>query len=1268
MSVMRHGGGGGFLQRRLTKLYTDTKTSCESVTTASKALDDPELIALHQSFQKQRDRLLAWGLDWSDDSAAQPNDIDESLTAAGFSDVVESVMSSIQDQLNEAERVQHLDPPMRPSKDRKIDPSKEALGSGPLKTQWTDDDISRSQTILSDLTACIDTLYDLSRSRRTMASSMSSSKRRARPIPASPHGSYSESKEKVQSPKQNSEQYTLSPSAIQRDFGAPFISSHHLIIQRSALQLYGGADDNNPPPYEPVAASSNSRAVGRLNTSASLALQRSTKESHVSVLVEFMPIMVDSQRNSKNSRLEKLQQSLEQLLQNAKVSHLGLLRFLGYCIDEPNARYAFLYQMPVDYFPFLRNPSDLLKELKPMPLVSLLPSPSAEDYREKRMPNLETRFRLAYDLLMSALHLRTQNAVHGNINSSNIIFFPGRTDANNDESGLAPDLRRPYLTSPARFSGDGPTPEPLSTAMYRHPEDKRNVDDDGAWAYDLYSLGLILLEIGLWAPIGRLWKTKYDRTWFKHRVEDLYVKKLGAKCGGAYLQAVQLCLDAPNFHLSTQPMTDLSLRVPQIYHYPVLDLSDPDGTFSFSMNFMYTICKILWSCCRIDIFSAPSAEELDDYLPLALVPTPEPTPENEQVAAYMSARETSLLDKKLPTIPGEQWGTVTQEKSLEKLAKKRTVKRLPNIDIPDEHLQEWNFQMMPKLSRLLQKILKESNESCGATLMMTGESAENARTTICVTCASVKKVRSALKKHFQIGRDDWDLIVLRGDIERSKVPRNKRRKPAKTRPNGSNETPFRQRELNPCYQQRPLCGASIGAFQNEEHLPPVSYGGAVLVDGMPYGLTVHHMLEAPSDDEGYENDDQDGPARSAGNWPRNTPTIPQTDLMYTHPDSERSEFNLDLEISDFEDDDDASQGPDGGHDEYWLSEDDSSDDESIDPDNDDDDAASIGDTTGIDPGEEPRLFVTQPAIDDVHEDFFPSPEDRDDEHLASHSLGYIHASSGVRRWMWKGIKHEIDWALIKVDDSRMDPRNIIIDNTTSSPTRPTPGRLAQRPPIYLNQIARMEELGGLQVLCCGRTSGLQSGLISKAMTLVKLHGRHSFSTSFCVNGNFGAPGDSGAWVFDRSNGRVCGHVLAWSEKTNTTYIAPMEVTIEDITRTLNATLVSLPGDPTQSLGYASSGSPQSAQYRYQSQQLPGDFGRLTVGGPPTPPMPPPHAFPHPHPHPHSHPHHPGFGRPPPPPPPPPRPGSREAHGFRGRMSPIPPSLLTGPRNVERQLA
>ncbi|KAF7713104.1 Uncharacterized protein PECH_001877 [Penicillium ucsense] len=1268
MSVMRH-GGSGFLQRRLTKLYTDTKTSCESITTASKALDDPELVALHESFQKQRDRLLSWGLDWSDASAAQPNDIDESLTAAGFSDVVESVMSTIQGLLNDAERIQHIDPPMT-SKEHKVDlPTKNALGGRPLKTQWTEDDVRRSQTILNDLTSCIDTLYELSTSRRTMASSMSSSKysmsgRRSKthPLPAhdNPYRTFSDSNEKARSSKPGYEPFF--PTSLTSKCG----QSQALLIERSALQLFGATHENSPPPYASVAVSTNSRMIGRLQTSSCALLRDSVTDPHVSVLVEFMPMMVDPQPSAKTSRLETLQNSLDLLLQNSRVGHLGLLRFLGYCVDDSNARYAFLYQMPVDYFPFLRNPSDLLKELKPMSLEALLPS--SEDSREKRMPNLETRFRLAYDLMMSVLHMRSQNVVHGNINSNNIIFFPGRADASHDAGGLAPDMRRPYLTSPARFSADGPTPELLSTAMYRHPDDKRSIEDDAAWSYDLYSLGLVLLEIGLWAPIGRLWKEKYDRSWFKRRIEDLYVKKLGAKCGTAYLQAVQLCLDAPNFHLSTQPMTDLTLRVPQVYHYPVLEQSDPEGTFSFSMNFLYTICKVLWACTRIDIFAAPPPEELDDSLPLALVPCSELAP-CAQVAEPLSFQNEPLnLEKDLPLLPDSQWQVRSESNVIERSAKKRTIKRLPHLEIPDEHLQEWNFQIMPRLSRLLQKILKESDESCGVNLMMTGETIESAKTTICVTCASVKKIRSALKKHFPLDHEDWDLIVLRGDIERSKVPRTKRQ-PAKTRPNTSIQTPFRQRELNPCYQQRPLCGASIGAFQNEEHLPPVSYGGAVLVDGHPYGLTVHHMLEVPSDDDEPGGNGPEAPLRSAGrpqDTLRSASSVSNQEFMYPWRDDEPSEANADLEISDSEDNDSLSHPGESEVDEYWLSEDDSSDDESfegVDDDDFDDDAASVGDTAGVEPGEEPRLMVTQPALDDVHDDFFPSAEDRDDEHLASHSLGYIHASSGLRRWTRQGMKHEIDWALIKVDDTRMDARNIVVDTTPFLPGRAGFGQ-SPPPPIFLNQVAPIEELGGMLVQCCGRTSGLQTGQISKAMTLVKLHGRHSFSTSFSVSGNFGAPGDSGAWVFDRSTGRVCGHVLAWSAQTNITYILPMEVIFEDIQRTLHASLVCLPGDPTRGLGYANPTPPlHPGGYRYQSPQLVDEFGRITVGSPsPVPPSIPPRPPAHPYGY-----HPGGFTHPPPPPPPPPRPGSQEAHLYRG-SNPIPPALMTRPRNIERQYA
>lgn len=1105
MSVLHH--GGSYLQRRLTKMYTDTKTSCESVTTASKAVDDPELVTLHGSFRTQRDRLLAWGLDWSDASAAQPNDIDESLTQAGFSDVVESVMSSIQELLNEAERLQHVGASDLPPKGSRADPptkDKEGLSALPVKTHWSNEDIDRSNNLLADLTACIDTLYDLSRSRRNMTSSQATRTRHSPTTVSLP----AKSKEDLYGHPFLAKQL----EASEKHTTKPFASTNPFLIDRSALQLSGSSHDNNPPPYEMVSASTNSRAVGRMKTSASPFLA-GTKEPTVPILVEYTP-MLETQHAVPvpgSQRLDKVHNKLDQLIQNARISHLGLLNFLGYCLDRPNSRYAFIYQMPIDYFPFLRNPADLLSELKPKPLVALLQA--GDDYQ---VPNLETRFRLAYDLMMTVLQLRSQNTVHGNINSGNVLIFPGLTTSKNDEVRLTENLRRPYLTSFAQFSGNEPSPEPLSSSMYRHPDDKRSIEDDAGWAYDIYSLGLVLMEIGLWTPISRLWKMKYTNSMFKQRIENVYLQKLGPKCGSAYLHMVQLCLDAPNFHLSTQPFEDLSIRVPQVFHYPVLDLSAPDGLFSFSMNFIYTLNKISWSCCGIDIFSAPAADELDDSLPLALVP------ESEALAkkrSAMPAREKAPeLPPRLP--PREQQPPVafSEVKALrEKMGLDgthqgtRSFKKFTNIEIPQEHLNQWNFQMLPRLRKLLEKVLKDSAESCSVTLMMAGEKVEDAKTTICVTCASAKKVRAALKKYYILNDDAWDLVVLRGDIQRSKVPRKKRRRPAKSRPGREEAPAFGQFDLNPCYQERPLCGASIGAFRNEEHLPPVSYGGAILVDGMPYGMTVHHMLEAPSDgeeDEEQESEGQaaDAPLRSSANW-AGDPMHSNADVMYTWCDEDPSELNLEFQISDDEDGDNfsLSEGFDSGLEDYLLSESYSSDEEDV---FEDEDAASIGDTAGIDPGEEPRLFITQPAIDDVHEGFFPSPEDRDDEHLASHALGYIHASSGVRRWTRRGIKHEIDWALVKINDGRTDARNIVFDRPTSR----GPGQQRRRrgeqgsthgEPIYLNDVARMEDLGGLQVHCCGRTSGLQTGQISRAMTLVKLHGRQSFSTSFCVDGNFG---------------------------------------------------------------------------------------------------------------------------------------------------------------------
>lgn len=109
--------------------------------------------------------------------------------------------------------------------------------------------------------------------------------------------------------------------------------------------------------------------------------------------------------------------------------------------------------------------------------------------------------------------------------------------------------------------------------------------------------------------------------------------------------------------------------------------------------------------------------------------------------------------------------------------------------------------------------------------------------------------------------------------------------------------------MNPYHQQRPLCGASIGAF-NGQHLPPVSYGGVILVDDEPLGMSVHHLLDAPSDDESDAGEEYDRPypnettLSSGANNPWLMGMGAQPGL---HLDSEEPAPMWDLELSDDED-------------------------------------------------------------------------------------------------------------------------------------------------------------------------------------------------------------------------------------------------------------------------------------------------------------------------------------------------------------------------------
>lgn len=404
--------------------------------------------------------------------------------------------------------------------------------------------------------------------------------------------------------------------------------------------------------------------------------------------------------------------------------------------------------------------------------------------------------------------------------------------------------------------------------------------------------------------------------------------------------------------------------------------------------------------------------------------------------------------------------------------------------------------------------------------------------------------------------------------------------------------------MNPYHQQRPICGASIGAFRGAsigafrgEHLPPVSLGGIILVDGEPYGLTVHHMLDVPSDDESeaddQEQDSKDIPKAGQSStenpevkqslnaepsafpstsdinpWAANNtdpnyltspndPIEPPQDLFSTKsqsslpsqspqsaehhipnqvaeassnskasqlsrdpaaPDKARSDTVTpwDLDMVHDSDTDHSDEVPsDGLHYDESLTDDEFSEgsEQNLAYDS---GVHFTGDIPGIAPGEGKDIIITQPAIDDVDDDFFPNEETAEIDHLDKHRLGYLHASSGIRRVKRNGVLHEVDWALIKIDPDRLQLYNVVQGGRRFSfkPGSQDPPPLVE--PIhrhylpeedeYPMDVAPADSLSGMSVHSFGRTTGLQGGMIGTSMAQVKIYRRTSYSRSWYVSG------------------------------------------------------------------------------------------------------------------------------------------------------------------------
>lgn len=468
---------------------------------------------------------------------------------------------------------------------------------------------------------------------------------------------------------------------------------------------------------------------------------------------------------------------------------------------------------------------------------------------------------------------------------------------------------------------------------------------------------------------------------------------------------------------------------------------------------------------------------------------------------------------------------------------------------------------MPQINQALRSFYRKHPESVEISLESVGADAQSTQPTVLVVCTSVGKVRAILKKRLGDifdGSTGFALKVCRGQVVRSrKLAQPVHRSMAS---NGA-EKHFSDDEdveaVNPKFQERPCNGASIGAWIGDRHLPPVSFGGLVVIDDKTYGMTVHHMLDDP------EGDFIQKDARRSAALPSSLPPLD----YYDETEAEESMYDDDdygFELSDSESEDYSETDITS---EYG-------DDEDEEEDEDDEEFAEPGDIPGIEPGCGEGYIVTQPALDDVEDGFYPCAETEDEDHLDTYSLGEVYASSGIRRKEANGLLHEVDWALFQFEDGRAPQENFVARAEDGvSGQRQT----SEQEPIKPTSVAPSVSLPGMQVQCVARTSGVQTGQILPALCSVKIYGRTSPSQTYQVsstkdtestgddgkrktsNTAMGIPGDSGAWVIERQNSQLCGHVLAWSQRKRVAYICPMDVLLMDIAETLEAMEVKLPG-------------------------------------------------------------------------------------------------------------
>ena len=222
---------------------------------------------------------------------------------------------------------------------------------------------------------------------------------------------------------------------------------------------------------------------------------------------------------------------LGSLLYSSGANNSGTLDFKGYLDQPAKGRYAFVFHFP----------QKINKAAGPTTLHTIIEKTSSPWV-------LDVRFRTAQFLAKTLAMLHIDKWLHKNISSHSLVFFEAKEDKKwMDSKPYLVDFEysRPDYGSTLRLY-DGI----YEKDVYRHPEIQSISRPSFSRLHDIYSLGVVLLEIAVWSTAQKMVEDGISdpQHHTPQNVKDLYVKvakrKVPHRMGAAYLESVLACLSS----------------------------------------------------------------------------------------------------------------------------------------------------------------------------------------------------------------------------------------------------------------------------------------------------------------------------------------------------------------------------------------------------------------------------------------------------------------------------------------------------------------------------------------------------------------------------------------------------------------------------------------------------------------------------------------------------------------------------------------------------